>query len=81
MNVIRQICGRHLRLQLVDEFIPEARNTVGAAFFRKASTRMPVTEVPGSNPAKPSIGLGGGQTALGFFCRSLRGGSFPSFSA
>ena len=37
---------------------PEVRSSVGAS-LQKASAWIPVTEVPGSNPVRSPVGLGG----------------------
>ena len=38
---------------------------------------MPVTEVPGSNPARSSVGLGGECAVLGFILKVSSRGIFP----
>lgn len=61
--------------------IDQTRNTQlnWAAFLRKASDQIPVTEVLGANPARSLVGLDGGRTELGFFRSYSRARFPPSF--
>ena len=48
-----------------------------SAFLRKASAGIVVTEVPGSNPTRSSVGLGVGRTVLGSILKVSSRGIFP----
>ena len=50
------------------------------AFLQKASARILVTEVQGSNLVRSSVGLGGGRCVLGFFQGMIAGDFSPVVS-